>query len=60
VTLVMAHSATREEGLETAFMGLAVGAVLVSFLVIGIPDRAGQRVGAPVPGPSAQPAGGDG
>jgi EmrB/QacA subfamily drug resistance transporter len=60
VTLVMSHAATREEGLETVFMGLAVGAVLVSFLVIGIPDRAGRRLEVPAPGPSAQPAGGDG
>lgn len=58
VTLVMSHAATREEGLETAFMGLALAAILVSFLVIGIPDRAGQRVSRPVRGP--QPAGGDG
>lgn len=51
VVLVMSHAATREEGLEEAFLGLAVAAILVSFLVLGIPDRAAKRV--PVRAPSA-------
>jgi EmrB/QacA subfamily drug resistance transporter len=51
VVLVMSHAATREQGLEQAFLGLAVAAILVSFLVLGIPDRAVQR--APVRAPSA-------
>jgi len=44
VVLVMSHAATREQGLEEAFIGLAVAAALVSLLVVGIPDRAGTRV----------------
>ncbi|MEZ4552447.1 MAG: DHA2 family efflux MFS transporter permease subunit [Dehalococcoidia bacterium] len=53
VVLVMSHAATREEGLEQAFLGLAVAAVLVSFLVLGIPDRAVQRSSARAPSAGA-------
>ncbi len=60
VVLVMSQSGSRAVGLEHAFAGLAVGAVLVSFLVIGIPDGGTRRV-TPVPSTaSPQPAGGDG
>ena len=62
IALVISRSSSRQEGLEIAFVGLAVAAVLVSFLVVGIPDRVGARSAAPEPArePSAQPAGGDG
>lgn len=60
VVLVMSHSGSRAAGLEHAFIGLAVGAVLVSFLVIGIPDGAKRRVPATPSTPRPQPAGGDG
>jgi MFS family permease len=55
VVLVMSRAPSRAEGLEQAFIGLAVIAVLASFLVVGIPDGAAVRL----PAPSPQPAGGD-
>jgi EmrB/QacA subfamily drug resistance transporter len=60
VVLVMSHSGSRAVGLEHAFMGLAVGAVVVSFLVVGIPDGARRRMPPTPSAPRPQPAGGDG
>lgn len=53
VVLVMSHAATREQGLEQSFMGLAVGAALVSLLVLGIPDSARRHVTIRTPAPEA-------